>query len=154
MDYDPFDASEPEFEEPDFLAPTTRSAPAGQGHEVAAIRAELEKRKRSLLATALDEAQLRYEADTLTATFASENAFTRRVRESAPLFREIGEQLFGRPIKINVRVSGEAAPSAADEARQARVKLKEEAMQNPVVRAIVEKFRGEVIDVHPAAAQP
>jgi len=69
-----------------------------------------------------DAAQLEYRNGVLIATFNRENILMRRVAESTNLFREIGEKLFGQPIRIEVRTSGQAE-KGIDEAELKRRQL-------------------------------
>lgn len=118
------------------------------GHELGAIRSELEKRRKTLIVMALEEAQVQYEGDKLTATFAAEDAFSKRLQESTALFREIGEQLFGQAIQVVVKFSHAAnAATPAQEAKQAHDLMLEGAKANPAVKALLDTFRGEIIDV-------
>ena len=151
------------FNEPDFAPPlrparteTKPSVPPPsvavptieRGREVEAIRAEIQRLNRGLLLTAFEDAQsLEYTDGKLVATFASDDVFAKRLRESGAIFREIGERLFGQPLRIEVRLNGQAAPSKVDEAAQARNRLRERALNNPAVKAVLEKFRGELIEV-------
>jgi len=158
-DYDPFDQPEPDFGPQPSLAPArhqvkpltqvqpTAAPRVEPGREVEAIRAEVQKLNRGLLLTALEDAQsLAYGNGKLTATFASDDAFARRLRDSKPIFREIGERLFGHPISVEVTISGQVV-APVDEAAQARERLRERALSNPAVRAVIEKFKCELIDV-------
>lgn len=123
------------------------------GREIPAIRAELEQRRKNLLEAALDEAAVTFSNGTLKAIFASDNAFARRLRESTEIFKEIGLKLFSEPIKIRVEINGAAAPSQVDEAKLARERLHIQAMQNPIVKSIIEIFRGEIIEVKDLSQQ-
>lgn len=77
------------------------------GAEIGTIKTELEKRRKTLIVMAIEEASVAYNEGHLTATFAGENAFSKRLRESAELFREIGQTLFGHPLRVTVKISGE-----------------------------------------------
>jgi hypothetical protein len=116
---------------------------------VEAIRAEVQKLNRGLLLTAFEDAQsLEYADGTLIATFASDDVFAKRLRESGALFRDLGERLLGQPLRIEVRIKASgAAPARMDAAAQAREQLRERALNNPAVRAVIEKFHGELLDV-------
>jgi len=128
--------------------------PAKPGDGLAAIRAGLEQLNRQLLLTALEEAQsLAYEGGHLVVTFAGEDQFSRRVRDSGAIFRDLGERVFGRPISLEVKLSGGGAPPV-DEAGEERARARERALENPTVRLLVEKFRGEVVEVRPKPAEP
>jgi hypothetical protein len=66
------------------------------------------------------------------------------VRDSNTLFREMGERLFGRPMRVEVLISGQSE-ERVDEAEHARRQLHERAMKNPAVKRILEQTRGEIV---------
>jgi DNA polymerase-3 subunit gamma/tau len=126
---------------------TERSSASDQTEptEVEAILKEVQRLNRGLVLTALEDAQkVEYQDGVLNVTFASEDLFARRVRDSNTLFREIGERLFGRPMRVEVRISGQAE-ERVDEAERARRQLHERAMKNPAVKLILEQTRGEIV---------
>jgi len=139
-------------------ATTTGTSPAAtarveSGQEVQAVRAELERLNRHALLTALEDAQsISYANGKLTVALPGEDIFAKRLRESSNLFREIGERLFGQPLAIEVITSGQSVVRL-DEAAQAKAQLRERALNNPAVRMLIEKFRGEIIDVREIAGQ-
>lgn len=163
-DYSALDQAEPDFAPPprptrSATSPSAQSplapmaaAPAPaieRGREVEAIRAEIQRLNRNVLLTAFEEAQsMAYNNGQLIATFASDDIFAKRLRESGALFRDIGERLFGQALRIEVRINGQSSESPrGDEAAQARQRLRERALNNPAVSAVIEKFRGELIEV-------
>jgi len=75
--------------------------------------------------------------------------FSRRVRESGTLFKDIGERLLGVPMKINVTISGEVE-QRIDSAVEKRQQLIDRAMKNPAVRLIIEQTRGDIVSVKEA----
>jgi hypothetical protein len=114
-------------------------------NEVEAIFNELQRRNRPLVLAALEDAsQIEYRNGELIATFIGESILMRRISDSATLFREIGEKLFGHPIRIQVKTSGQAA-NQIDEAESNRRQLHERAMKNPAARLLIEQTRGEII---------
>jgi DNA polymerase III subunit gamma/tau len=114
-------------------------------NEVQAILKEVQRLNRGLVLTALEDAQkVEYQDGVLHVTFASEDLFARRVRDSNTLFREIGERLFGRPMRVEVLISGQTE-ERVDEAELARQQLHERAMKNPAVKRILEQTRGEIV---------
>lgn len=120
-------------------------APLTAGSEVKAILQELQRLNRGLVLTALEDAQnINYQDGLLTVTFGSEDVLARRVRDSSTLFRDIGVRLFERPIRVEVRISGQAE-ERIDEAEAKRQQLIERAKQNPAVRLILEQTRGEIL---------
>jgi DNA polymerase-3 subunit gamma/tau len=114
------------------------------GREVEAILKEIQKMNRPLVMTALEDAQLEFQDGTLTATFGADDVFTKRVRDNHQLFREIGERLFGQPVKLEVKISGQVE-ERIDEAELKRRQLRARAMQSPAVRLIVEKTKAEIL---------
>jgi DNA polymerase III subunit gamma/tau len=129
-------------------APAVESSSASDRtelNEVEAILKEVNRLNRGLVLTALEDAQkVEYQDGVLHVTFASEDLFARRVRDSSTLFREIGERLFGRPMRVEVLISGQAE-ERVDEAELARRQLHERAMKNSAVKRILEQTRGEIV---------
>ncbi|HKQ72471.1 MAG TPA: DNA polymerase III subunit gamma/tau [Blastocatellia bacterium] len=115
------------------------------GREVEAILNEIRKMNRGLVLTALEDAQaLDFHEGTLAITFGNDDLFAKRVRDSGQLFRDIGARLFGKPVSLQVKISGQVE-ERIDEAELKRRGLRERAMQNPAVRLIVEKTRAELL---------
>jgi DNA polymerase-3 subunit gamma/tau len=119
--------------------------PAGQGREVEAVLMELQRLNRGLVLTSLEDAQkLEFRDGAIIATFGGEDMFARRLRDSNTLFRDIGERLFGQPLRIEVKISGQVE-ERVDEAELKRNQLRLRAMQNPAVRLLLEQTRGEIV---------
>ncbi len=117
------------------------------GREIEAILKEIQKMNRGLLQTAIEDAQgLEFRDGTLVATFGADDVFAKQVRNSGQLFRDIGQRLMGRPLNIEVKISGQAE-ERIDETELKRRNSRERAMQNPAVRLVVEKTRAEVLSV-------
>jgi DNA polymerase III subunit gamma/tau len=115
------------------------------GQEVEAILKEVQKMNRGLVSAALEDAQgLEYRDGVLTVTFGNDDVFAKRVRDSGQLFREIGARIFGRPVNLVVKVSGQVE-ERIDEAELKRRGLRERAMQNPAVRMVIEKTKAELL---------
>ena len=167
-DFDQFNELPPDdFSEPVFAPPPSRASkpvpkPAATlstprhvaGNELNAIHAELQQISRSpLLAMAFEEAQVSYAPGKLTFVFASDDFNAKKIRESAAIFRDLGERLFGQPLSIEVRLTGEAV-AVVDEATQTRARQLAQAQQNPAVRLLLDKFKGEILSVRPAPNAP
>ncbi len=120
------------------------ATPVSAGREVEAILKEIQKMNRPLVMAAIEDAQLEFRDGTLTATFGADDVFTKRVRDSHQLFREIGERLFGQPVKLEVKISGQVE-ERVDEAELKQRQLRARAMQSPAVRLIVEKTKAEIL---------
>jgi DNA polymerase-3 subunit gamma/tau len=158
-DYPYFDPTEPDGPyESEVVQPPRQAAPRETqtqsgaasitpGNEVEAILKELQKMNRGLVLTALEDAQGREFRDgALTVTFGSDDVFAKRVRDSGQLFRDIGQRLFGRPLNLEVRISGQVE-ERIDEAELKRRSEYERAMQNPAVRLIREMTKAEMLSV-------
>jgi hypothetical protein len=112
---------------------------------VEAILKEIQKMNRGLILTALEDAQsLKFHDGALVVTFGKEDMFVKRVRDSVPLFRDIGARLFGKPVGLEVRISGQIE-ERIDEEEVRRRQLRDRAMQSPGVRLIVEKTKAEIL---------
>jgi DNA polymerase III subunit gamma/tau len=158
-DYPYFDPTEPDgMYEPEVVRPPRQAAPrethtqsgaapVTAGKEVEAILKEVQKMNRGLVLTALEDAQgLEFRDGVLTATFGNDDVLAKRVRDSGQLFRDIGQRLFGRPLNLEVRISGQVE-ERIDEAELKRRGERELAMQNPAVRLIREMTKAELLSV-------
>ena len=174
-DFEPTDTLPPDnWDEPDFAAgkPTHATSPvttattrsnfkAGlkvgpkvgveAGNEITAIRHELENRKQHLLLTALEEVQLHYEPGVLRVTMASDDAWAKRLRDAAATFREVGAHLFGQPLRVELSFNSQVT-TLVHEAAQTRANTQEQAKQNPAVRLLLDKFKGEIVHVRAQTA--
>ncbi len=121
------------------------------GEELQAIRNELETRKQHLLVTALEDAQLVYEPGLLRITMASDDVWAKRLREAATTFRDIGVHLFGQPLRVELSFNSQVT-SLINDAAQARATALEQAKQNPAVRMLLGKFKGEIVNVRTQTA--
>lgn len=153
---EPLDSLDPYEEAPPRLVKASATVQSHQtsaerrpvsGNEVEAILNELRRINRGFILTALEEAQrLDYRDGALIATFGREDTFAKRIRESGTLFRAIGETIFGRPLRIEVKLSGQVE-TAVDENEVKRKQLHERAMRIPAVRQFLELTRGEIVSV-------
>ncbi len=154
-----FDPTEPdELYEPEAIPSPTQLPPrvvqsesgavsVTAGREIEAILKEIQKMNRGLVLAALEDARgLEYRDGVLAVTFGNDSVLARRIRDSGQFFREIGERLFGKPVNLEVRISGQAE-ERIDEAELKRRSDYERAMQNPAVRLIVEKTKAVILSV-------
>ena len=133
------------------VAPTAPRPAVMSGEEVPAIRNELETRKQHLLVTALEDAQITYEPGLLRITMASDDVWAKRLREAAATFRDIGVHLFRQPLRVELTFNSQVG-SLINEAAQARATAHEQAKQNPAVRKLLDKFKGEIVNVRAQTA--
>jgi len=148
--------SEPDFDEPvleeppEFIAyesvQSREQASSEPVEMIHRIRAELERQKRGVLITALEDAQsVVADADRLIATYRCEDQLSKMLRNSDEVFRDIGQRLIGKPLIIEIRTSGDEplvnATRLAKEKQRARVNA------NPALRLVVDNLGGEIIDI-------
>ena len=155
------DAPADDWDEPPFAArqsahksavvPIAARLVVMSGEEIQAIRNELETRKQHLLVTALEDGQLAYEPGLLRITMASDDVWAKRLREAAITFRDIGVHLFGQPMRVELSFDSQVT-SLINEAAQARATAVEQAKQNPAVRMLLGKFKGEIVNVRAPTA--
>ena len=148
--------SEPDFDEPVLEEPPeftayesleSREQASGEpGEIIHRIRAELERQKRGVLITALEDAQsVVVEADRLVATYRREDQLSKTLRNSAEVFRDVGQRLIGKPFIVEIRTSGDEPP--VNETLLAKEKQRARALANPAVRLVVDSLQGEIIDI-------
>ncbi len=150
-----------DWDEPQFAArpaarkpavtPTAARPNVVSGEEVQVICNELETRKQHLLVTALEDAQVSYESGLLRITMASDDVWAKRLREATTTFRDVGVHLFGQPLRVELTFNSQVS-SLINEAAQARTTAHEQAKQNPAVRLLLDKFKGEILNVRAQTA--
>jgi DNA polymerase III gamma/tau subunit len=108
------------------------------------IKASLESKNKMLLASVLNKADIRVEGNNLHISFSAEDrAFKSQVesRENRRLIEEIAEQVTGRSLSLRVSIKEAVAHKTASPTDEVR--------RDPKVRALVDRFRGEIIQVEP-----
>lgn len=155
---EPEDTGFEEVSEPLEIIEPPRASSRDFSSQVKLIVDELERQNRTALIVALrDASSIDVSNGSLIVTYAQDNVFTKRLRNSQTLFREVGEKVFKQPLNIEIRIKPGAeskphglVPSEArpgEEARSRRAELEERALKNPTVRLVKEGLRAEIIDV-------
>ncbi|HEX7722578.1 MAG TPA: DNA polymerase III subunit gamma/tau [Pyrinomonadaceae bacterium] len=129
--------------------------PATPGSLVDQIKAELEKRKRKLLAAAMAAAaRVELEGNELTIKFSSDAKHSRDTlakTDNARILRETCAEVCGREIGIRFVIrdgeADEASVSPEEDARRSKQKARLAAAQNPTVQQVLKTFGGEIVDV-------
>lgn len=118
------------------------------------IKKLLEKKRKPMMVTALDEAQsVTFQDHELVITFAPESRHMRVViskPESQAMLREVCQEVLGRTpgIRVTTAERDEGAPLTRRELEAAEQKrLREVAEQIPAVQRILDVFQGEIVDV-------
>jgi len=152
------DPSEPmDFDEPE---PSREFGP-----KVKLIIDELERQNRTALVVALQDASsVEVSGSSLIATYANDDVFAKRLRNSQTFFREVGEKLFKLPLSVEVKVRASAvtkvlgitpdSPAVTARPSTRREDLEARALRNPAVRLAKERLRAEIIDVREIGEDP
>ncbi len=113
----------------------------------------LEEKKKMMLLSVINLAEsIKIHGDTLEIAYKpSEGIYRNQVtsRDNKKLIEEICQEILGRQITLSVTV-GEAAPAAQAEVTakpKARSNAKPTADTHPKLRAIADKFKGQVVDI-------
>lgn len=126
------------------------AAPVGDAGSL--IRKALEERRKMLLASTLGEADcIEADGNYLCISFPKEKAYFKsqiETRDNRRLIEEVCRELFGRSLTLSVSVGGKVKPAGQPEDRPQPVRMpKPKADSHPMVKALVDKFHGEVVDV-------
>jgi len=129
--------------------------PATPGSLVDQIKAELEKRKRKLLAAAMAAAaRVELEGNELTIEFAPDAKHSRDTMakaDNARILRETCAEVCGREVGIRFVIrdgeADEASVSPEEDERRSKQKARLAAAQNPTVQQVLKTFGGEIVDV-------
>jgi len=157
-DSEPEDIGFEESSESVAVVESLRASSRDFSSRVKLILDELERQNRTALVVALrDATSVDVSNGSLIATFAQDNVFAKRLRNSQTLFREVGEKVFKQPLNIDIRIKSvaeakpnEATPAVAPagaEGKSRRAELEERALKSPTVRLAKEALRAEIIDV-------
>lgn len=155
---EPEDTGFEELSEPVEIIEAPRASSRDFSKQVKLVVDELEKQNRTALIVALrDATNVEVSNGSLIATYAQDNVFAKRLKNSQTLFREVGEKVFKQPLNIEIRIkpgveakpAGLAPPGAVpgEEGKIRRSELEERALKNPTVRMVQEGLRAEIIDV-------
>ena len=120
------------------------------------IKDAVEQRGKKFLRATLDQAEsIRVDGGFLLVSFSPENGVYKKQiegRDNRKILEEVGREVAGRPLTLSVAVGGQAAREVKPE-RQQREEAKDRAEDHPAVRAIVDKFHGEVVEVRKPKSQ-
>jgi hypothetical protein len=102
---------------------------------------------------------LRFEGDELVVAVQRKQVFVKTALESAEnlaLIREEASAVLGRPATVRVEVEAPpgddlarlaAEPETGNDASRRRERLLNEALQEPSVRAVMDLFKGQIVDI-------
>jgi DNA polymerase-3 subunit gamma/tau len=110
------------------------------------IKGALEAKRKMMIVTALDKGSITIDADYFRVTYESGNSHCKgqiEARDKRIAIEDACEEVLGRRLTLWASVAGE---SEAAQPRR-KEKAKEAAVSDPKLRALVDKFHGEVIEV-------
>ncbi|MCS6817766.1 MAG: DNA polymerase III subunit gamma/tau [Blastocatellia bacterium] len=140
----------PEATEANASAPTSPKSPGvtvtSPLSETERLKEELRERGKMLILGALDRAKtIEITEEVLRVTFPASLAIHRETlleHTNKQTIEAVARQVFGRPLALQVRIE-EERPSASAPDRRARAIAEED----PIVRALVKTFKGEIVEV-------
>jgi len=121
----------------------------------ARLQAELEKRKRKLLAAAIGAAgSVELDGDELTIEFSPAARHSRDTvakPDNVKILRETCTEVLGRDVGIRFVIrdaeADDAELSPEEDQRRSKQKARQAAAQNPTVQHVLKTFGGEIVDV-------
>jgi hypothetical protein len=124
--------------------------PADPPDSVARIKKIIEERRKMLLLSALDQADtIEIDGGYLCVSFPQEKAMFKsqlESRDNKKLLEEIGRMVAGRALTLSVSVGGKVKPAEKPPTDE-KPKPKPKAENHPMVRAIKDRFHGEVVEI-------
>jgi DNA polymerase-3 subunit gamma/tau len=145
---DPFD-SEPEAPSQDYAVGAT----AGEHHIIERFKHLLEEKKKMMLLSVINLADhIHIKGDTVEIAYqASQGIYKNQVtsRDNKRLIEEICHDLLGRPVTLVVTVGEQptADPQETETKPKRAANQKPSADSHPKLRAIADKFKGQVVDI-------
>jgi DNA polymerase-3 subunit gamma/tau len=141
---DPYDA------EPD-LPPAGFTAGGGEQNIASRLKESLQTGKKMMLLSFINQAEsIRVEGEYLRITYAGENGRNKSLVESSANRRTIEDackELIGRKLTLSIIVSEGANDSDSETNFTAAKEAKQRAENHPALRALADKFKGEIIEI-------
>ena len=130
-------------------APATAPQPrASTGTDADRIKGALEAKRKMMIVTALDKGTISIDGDYLRVTYAPEDAKCKtdiEARDRRIAIEDACEEAFGRRLTLKASIAGEAEPEAPHRLKEK--KPQSQTSDNPKLRALADKFHGEIIEV-------
>jgi DNA polymerase-3 subunit gamma/tau len=137
--------------------PVSAATAAPSGSISDQIKAELERKKRKLLAASIgDAARVDLDGNEITIEFvpaAKHSRDTMAKSDNVKILREACAVVCGRDVGIRFvirdSVNDDAPISPDEDRRRSKQKARQAAAQNPTVQQVLKTFGGEIVDVKP-----
>jgi hypothetical protein len=107
----------------------------------------LEAKRKMMIVTALDRGTISIDGDYLRVTYAPEDAKCKtdiEARDKRIAIEDACEEALGRRLTLKVSIAGEAEPEGPPRRKE---KQQSQTSDNPKLRALADKFHGEIIEV-------
>lgn len=115
------------------------------------VKAALERRRKMMLLSMLDVAEnIKVEDGSLHIAFSPNDAMYKtkfELRENRSVIEEVCQEVFGRQMTVSVTAGGQASPQPASAPKSKKPSARQQVEDHPGIKALVDKFRGEVVDV-------
>lgn len=124
----------------------TREKASSASDPIDKIKGALEAKRKMMIVTALDQGSITIDADYFRVTYEPGNSHCKgqiEARDKRIAIEDACEEVLGHRLTLWASVAGE--PEAAQPRR--KEKAREAAVSDPKLRALVDKFHGEVIEV-------
>jgi hypothetical protein len=136
------------------VAPEPMSAPTGareiaseDGARVDKIKAALEARRKMMIVAALDRGTVSIDGDYLRVVYAPEDSRCKNeieARAGRIAIEDACDQVLGRRLTLWASIAGQPEVGGGPRRKE---RIKDTAEDNPKLRALVDKFHGEIIEV-------
>jgi len=130
-------------------APATTPLPraSSAGTDADRIKGALEAKRKMMIVTALDRGTISIDGDYLRVMYAPEDAKCKtdiEARDKRIAIEDACEEALGRRLTLKASIAGEAEPEAPPRRKE---KPQAQTSDNPKLRALADKFHGEIIEV-------
>ena len=151
---DPYDGAvfdtDPVSKAPSVQPAAAASAPAQPSTIAERVKHAIERKNKRLILSALDHAEgITLEGDQLCVAYSEQNGMfktTIESRENRRAIEEICRETLGHNVTLSVSVGAQSGSEPSEEKKE-KASARQKAESDPKLRALTEKFRGEIVEV-------
>jgi len=115
------------------------------------IKAALEDKRKMMIVSALDKGTISIDSDSLNVEYSEENVSCKaqlEARDNRKAIEDTCEQVLGQRLTLKCSISGQSVETVVTEnGQQRKPKAKSTAHEDPRLKALIDKFHGEIVDV-------
>jgi DNA polymerase III subunit gamma/tau len=142
-----YEAPPDPFEE----SPVRTAVPEGAG-PVERIKGALEDKRKMMIVSALDKGTISIDSDYLNVEYSEENISCKtqlEARDNRKAIEDICEQVLGQRLTLKCCISGQSVETTTtgENGQLRKPKAKSTAHDDPRLKALIDKFHGEIVDV-------